>query len=182
MEIFGELDHRLSVVKRWPILHTIQTQSVAEHAFNVSRIALRIAISWFDVADHNDLYLIMRWALEHDDFEALTSDLPSMIKPYFDEAAAQKDHADLTGGELPIPQQIRDIVKLADKMEGYYFLAMEIALGNQFVRGQYAEEIGIIARYARKTFGPKISMKVDDWLFRIREEPLISIRYSRRGR
>lgn len=182
MDIFGDLDHRLSVVKRWGILHTVQEQSVAEHQFNVARIALRIAISWFDMQDKNELYLILRWALEHDDLEALTGDLPSMVKPYFDEAAAAKDHIDLTGGELPVPQEVRNIVKLADKMEGMYFLAMEMALGNQYCEKHYYEEFSIINRYARHTFTTPIAMMVDDWLNDLRENPPRSIRWSKRGR
>lgn len=182
MEIFTELDHRLSVVKRWPILHTIQTQSVAEHAFNVSRIAERIAFDWFKIGDGDVLYNILWWALHHDDLEALTSDLPSMVKPYFDEDKLAHEHSSILVPALPPSDQVRDIVKLADKMEGYHFLAMEVALGNQFVRAHYAEEIGIISRHTRKTFGADIGMKMDDWLYRIREEPLASTRHSMRGR
>lgn len=184
VEIFSELDHRLSVVKRWGILHTIQTQSVAEHVQNVSRIALRIAISWFNLQDHTDLYLIVRWGLEHDDMEALTGDLPTMVKPYFDEAAAAKDHVDLTGGEMVVPQAIRNIVKLADLMEGFYFIAIEIAMGNEYARNHYSQYFSEISNYAIKTFDPtlKIDMRVADWMNEMHVKGLRSTRYSRRGR
>lgn len=144
--IFGELDHRLSVVKRWGILLTIQTQSVAEHCFNTERIARRIAIDWFMIRDSDTLNVISQWALHHDDEEALSGDLPSMVKPYFDTFGFRLGY----GLEAAKPHEtVVQIVKLADKMEGFHFLCMERALGNTYSSEHFTMEWGIIDNYAK---------------------------------
>lgn len=184
MEIFSELDHRLSVVKRWGILHTIQTQSVAEHVHNVQRIALRIAINWFDIEDEKELYWLMRWALEHDDLEALTGDLPAMVKPYFDEEAVAMEHLDVGFDAIQPSSNVLRIVKLADKLEGYHFLAMEMKLGNQYVANHHAEEWGIIEKYITSTFDKDRVRGVLNgaWEFMRWCNTSISTRHSKRGK
>lgn len=179
MKIFNELDHRLSVVRRWGILHTLQDQTVAEHVHNVVRITIKIGAGWFKL-DHEELLTAIMWAHHHDDEEALSGDLPSMVKPYFDVEAFRADHADLLLVPMAVPEHIENIVKLADKMEGMYFLAMEIALGNQFAFSHFDEEFGIITEFSRK-FDRKVQLTVGDWLAELRY-PLKSTRHSRRGR
>jgi 5'-deoxynucleotidase YfbR-like HD superfamily hydrolase len=183
--IFNELDHRLSVVKRWGILHTIQTQSVAEHCFNVERIAIRIAVQWFGVNDKGDgwKWEIMKWAHHHDDWEALTGDYPTMVKPYFDEEAFEKDHADLIQRREPFDDQVKGIVKLADQLEMLRFLSMETKLGNSYISNHYMNlrhvEIPgtLLTRWpdrARELRGHIEDLALD-WL-------TPSTRHSRRGR
>ena len=142
MAIFDELDQRLSIVPRWVVLRTIQRQSVAEHCFNVERIAVQIAMEWFRIANVKELHEISQLALHHDDEEAITGDIPSPAKEPKSEAEIEED----------LKFVAYAIVKLADIMEAYWFLRMEIAMGNQYVAehafqtGQralaYAERLG----------------------------------------
>lgn len=180
MTPFTELDHRLSVVKRWCILHTLQEQSVAEHVHNVVRIVYRIAGPWFDL-NHQELLTAVTYAHFHDDEESLVGDPPAMIKPYFDSAAFRADHADLLTVDTDPPARIRNIVKLADKMEGMQFLAMELALGNQYVREHYKAEFGIIGQMVKERFDQPVYLKVMDWLSELDTWPPKSTRHSRRG-
>jgi len=184
--VFTELDHRLSVVKRWGILHTIQTQSVAEHMFNVERMAVRIARDWFKVTDPSLLFEISQFALHHDDLEAISGDIPTMVKPYLDEVGLERDHADL----VPVPvvpgNWMRGIVKLADVLEGFHFICMEEKLGNTFVRAhfdRYPSEIWAVAEkyFPKGTADAKMVWpNLDDTMAHMTTYK--STRHSKRGR
>lgn len=180
--IFGELDHRMSVVKRWGILHTIQTQSVAEHVFNVERIAVRIAKWWFNISDEASLWLIALWAHHHDDPEVLTGDLPPMIKPYFDSDAFEMDHADLVKLRAPDGGWVRKIVKLADKLEGYHFLCIENQLGNNYAVNHLEAEWPIVTALVEEYWPGDDTMQNN--VMGLMTEMLgeRSIRHSKRGR
>jgi 5'-deoxynucleotidase YfbR-like HD superfamily hydrolase len=180
--IFTELDHRLSVVKRWGILHTIQEQSVAEHCFNVAKIAYRIAWHWFNIHDTATLYAILGWAHEHDNLESLMGDPPTMVKPYINEELMAADHADLIPNYKPESEQVRNIVKLADMLEGYHFICMEMALGNTFVSNHFDNYFTEIQGFVadkwpnNKWLSDKVHDLMGDWI------ALKSTRHSRRGR
>lgn len=135
-EIFGELDARLSWVHRWVVVNTIKKQSVAEHCFNVERIATRIAEEWLEITDVVRLYNISQLALHHDNDEAITGDLPSPSKWVLSEEWVDEHSGLWYNRDSPE----REIVKLADKMEAYWFLSMERKLGNQYIEG-YLQEI-----------------------------------------
>lgn len=147
MAIFSEMDHRLSIVKRWSIVHTIQQQSVAEHCFNVERIAIRLARDWFNFEDQTDLFKVSQYALHHDDFEAVSGDTPSTVKRYFDVERAEKEHADIIPKYEKPHILIQHIVKMADRLEWYWFLSMEMALGNRYVEEYRTELYGIIHQF-----------------------------------
>ena len=131
-DIFCELDQRLSLVPRWVILRTIQKQSVAEHCFNVQRIAIKLA-PHFGIVDMDEMFALSQAALHHDDDEAVTGDIPSPAKPYFH---AREKGIDV--GARPwytdAEDHIKAIVKLADLLEAYHFLAIEWHMGNFYVR------------------------------------------------
>lgn len=181
--IFNELDHRLSVVKRWGILHTIQQQSVLEHIANVARIAYRIAVQWFDMGNPSDLLDIVMYALHHDDLESVMGDPPTMVKPYIDERQMALDHADLVP-PYDIRPLLRRIVKLADLLEGYHFICIERLLGNRFVENHFVNYRKEIYEYVYNTWDldganriwPLVQEVMDDMAENISE------RHSKRGR
>lgn len=180
--IFNELDHRLSVVKRWAVLQTITEQSVLEHTANVARMAYRIAVQWFDMKDPSELLDIVMWSLHHDDLESVMGDPPTMVKPYIDEAAMARDHADLVP-PYPVHPELRKIVKLADMLEGFHFICMERLLGNKFIENHYTSywsEIGTLIEKSWPDDPDFIKSKVFGVMYDMAED--ISERYSKRGR
>lgn len=171
--IFNDFDKRMSIIQRWSIIHTIQKQSVAEHCFNVERIAVRIAQQWFSINDISDLFEISQWALHHDDLEAVTGDVQSPVKPLFDEAAAEKLYP-----EVPIDhpaQWVKDIVKLADIMEWTVFALYEQSLGNRFIDDfvdyhcKHVREFAAGERFTKHWSG--LELKVADWICAMRKNP-----------
>jgi 5'-deoxynucleotidase YfbR-like HD superfamily hydrolase len=176
------LDQRLSVVPRWVILPTIQKQSVAEHCFNVERIATRIALEWFEFGDEIGAKMgaISQWALHHDDDEALTGDIPSTAKGYItiDPKLAE------TNGITTLAKkayhtndpEVKHIVKLADLMESYWFLAREFQMGNKYIEVHRHEVFGRVQDYAHEHFDDKIAEHARQWMIRVRTE--VSQRYD----
>jgi len=172
-EIFTDFDKRLGIIPRWTIVHTIQKQSVAEHCFNVERIATRIAKLWFDVDDAEGLYAISQWALHHDDLEAVTGDIQSPVKPLFDETAAEKLYP-----ELPIRHpspMVKDIVKLADIMEWVVFALYEQQLGNKFIDDFVHHHCRHVVKFAEERFTTHNTEHVVDevrnWVYRMSTNP-----------
>lgn len=181
--IWSDLDHRLSVVRRWGTTQTIHHQSVAEHIFNVERIAVRIAREWFDIRDCGELYLIAKWAHHHEDLEAISGDFPSMVKPYLDEDAMANEHADVLPGVKPDNDDVRKIVKLADMLDSMWFLVVEKKLGNNYLDHHVEYEPTRILQYVEKTWGyndVKLLKKVNYAITQMFEEA--SVRHSKRGR
>jgi 5'-deoxynucleotidase YfbR-like HD superfamily hydrolase len=162
-DIFSEMDARLSVISRWVVVNTIKRQSVAEHCFNVERIARRIANDWFDGNEVN-LDRVSQMALHHDDDESVIGDIPSPAKDVLSERYLDS----VARAWYNVPCLEHDIVKLADKMEAYWFLAMESKLGNTYI-DDYRREIKDKVLVAAQKFGPIVEGYAVHWLARIDE-------------
>lgn len=139
MTIFGELDYRMSVVKRWGVVQTIRTQNLAEHSFNVAvitdRIVTRLNRKFRDDPPLDNLAAI-RYALHHDRKESITGDFPSYAKVFVNEEGIvsrvpKYEDADFED-DGPGPR-IKFVVKCADYIDACVFLRMEISLGNRSV-------------------------------------------------
>ena len=104
---------------------------MAEHCFNVQRICINIA-PWFGINDVLELFLLSQAALHHDDFEALTGDIPGIAKHYI---AVDESGVD-TGSRVwydSAGDKVKSIVKLADLLEAFHFLAIESQMGNWYL-------------------------------------------------
>ncbi len=146
--MISELEYRLQTVPRWGIVRTIQKQTVAEHSFYVALIAPRIAIKLYrwSPADPR-MYDLHRYALLHDQLEAVTGDVPAIAKTCVDEqriAAMFGDHIE----EDPLADdELRAIVKVADLYETARFLATEMSMGNIGVRHVFIDVCDKLASF-----------------------------------
>ena len=120
-------------VKRYHTWKTIQTQSVAEHSWNVARILM---VLWTDAPAE-----ALRYALLHDAGELSTGDAPFPIKKdnpvlkremdRLEEAACEEMGLTLLMETTP---EWRWRVKLCDMLEMWEFGLEEVALGNLYAR------------------------------------------------
>lgn len=130
-----------SLVKRWSIVRTLQSDSVAEHSFFVSFYALQIArlIGW-----DGPLADLQFYASMHDIEECVTGDILGPVKrgivdpERFEDFAvdAMRVHLPLIGRQIrtilesPRGPDIKAIVKVADKVDAVIYLTIEIEMGN----------------------------------------------------
>lgn len=119
-------------VDRWHIVHTVKHQSLAEHQWGVSVIAMHLA-ELMKVADR-EIILILQHALLHDIEEIETGDIPSpykeelkkngWISPKSQEGVAGMVPTPSSTGEDGPPVDgdvIRDVVRAADLIETYWW-------------------------------------------------------------
>lgn len=131
----------LADVPRWAIIRTIRSQSVAEHQFQVARIAIKLwdqLLGELRPRDYACKCMMIEYALTHDDDEVVTGDIPSNAKK--------------TGGVIVKHKYIKNgvfdwvakFVKIADVIEGLLFIEEEIRMGNSTLknlRGKNVEEV-----------------------------------------
>lgn len=141
-----------SIVKRWSIVRTLNTDTVAEHSFYVSFYALQIArlVNW--PGPYADLTFM---ALMHDVEETFTSDIISPVKKQIVDPDAlsnfvseqMKERMPLVEAQLQAiadsmwGSSIERIIKVADKTDACLFLILEQRVGNVVLRPLYDDAL-----------------------------------------
>lgn len=126
-----------SVVPRWSIIWTLTRDSVANHSFFVTFYAREIAvlIEWQGYLDD-----LMYMALVHDLEETATGDVVSTVKAeiiddkraaaYIDRKMRERMPFVADDMEAMGSEEIKRIIKAADKLDALIFLMVERRLGN----------------------------------------------------
>ena len=110
----------LSHVPRWSIVRHVIPQSVADHSFRMTVIALELAHR-LGVPTHAEFILA---CLYHDGPESRTGDIPSSAKRLILNGGSDSGFVDWN--PYPQPGQLLEdqlvVLALADKIEGYTFI------------------------------------------------------------
>jgi 5'-deoxynucleotidase len=143
---------RMRFIRRWGLMHNFYPENIQEHSLRVATIAHALALIGNRLYGRNyDADRAAALGLYHDASEVLTGDLPAPIK-YHNEAirdayqsVEQTANERLLGmlpGELapdfapyfrpqPEDQELRQLVKHADKLCAYLKAVEELRAGNQ---------------------------------------------------
>jgi 5'-deoxynucleotidase YfbR-like HD superfamily hydrolase len=113
--------YRLYQVKRFHMIRTNHSQSVAEHSYLVTAIAMEIA-NRMEINDTN----IIKCAILHDRHEVITGDIPTQVKNDDNRRLEHEVDQEVLTLLERMNSTERAIVKLADIMEGIVFLSKEI--------------------------------------------------------
>lgn len=125
---------RASHVKRWHIVQTANSQSLAEHTYNVTVISgsLAAAMQWPGLLHDSERLKLVMWAMNHDLIEVRTGDMPTPFKRALEDAGGKKALVDAEDridpdqagkARLVKGTPIEMIVKLADQIEAIWWLA-----------------------------------------------------------
>ena len=112
-------------VSRWSMVGTDKESNVASHSFNVAMIAVAI-YSRIPPEFQAHSYAEVSWyALIHDVREAYTGDIPTPTKEKMRKAGFDPDMIDPASeeDELPAPQFLRTVTKVADLVENAAFIS-----------------------------------------------------------
>jgi hypothetical protein len=116
---------RLSSVKRWHMIDTHRTQTLAEHSANVALLVYTIIITapvgWFSDAHYSAVV-----ALTHDIAESFTGDIPSHTKRNMDRSAIDdlEDKVTPVSFKFAIDENTKQLIKLCDLADGIRFIRL----------------------------------------------------------
>ncbi|MBP7546380.1 MAG: 5'-deoxynucleotidase [Corallincola sp.] len=180
---------RMKLIRRWPLMRSVQPENVQEHSLQVAMLAHGLATiknRLFDGQVNADRVAVL--ALYHDATEVLTGDMPTPVKYHnpdiarefkkIEEAAAQRLVAML-------PAELRDdfapligahdhsaelaLVKTADTLCAYLKCLEEAAAGNrEFVQAEQRLLEALQQRmtpeldYFLNRFGPGFKLTLDE--------------------
>ncbi|WP_428239920.1 5'-deoxynucleotidase [Gynuella sp.] len=143
--------NRLSLIKRWGLMHNTVSENVMEHSWQVATIAHTLGVIGKDIFDKEyQPEMIATAALYHDCSEIITGDMPSPIKYYSgvitDAYKAIENEAEQQLlGLLPeklqpafkrflihenIAPHVKNLVKAADLISAYLKCQQELDRGN----------------------------------------------------
>ena len=179
---------RMRFIQRWALMRNTAPENVQEHSHQVAVLAHALAVIRNEkFGGHLDPGAVAAAALYHDASEILTGDMPTPIK-YHDpairaaykdvEAVASRKLLDLLPPELqnayrPIlleeDEEIRRVVKAADKLSAYIKCVEELKAGNNEFRDAAAQTRRALesydlpeVRYFLDTFLDSFSLTLDE--------------------
>ena len=184
--------NRLSLIKRWGLMHNTVTENVMEHSWQVATIAHALAVIGRDIFNkHYQPERIATTALYHDCSEIITGDMPSPIKYYSDTIAdtykiieneAEQQLLKLLPKKLQpefknflihcnITPEVKAIIKAADLISAYLKCQQELDRGNREFKTA-SEEIEQVIRkldlqevdYFMATFVESYQLTLDELL------------------
>lgn len=140
---------RLSAVKRWGIVEMSRQQSVAEHSYNVTLVALNLvgASVGHKGFSKEDESLLLTLCLVHDMPEVFSGDIPSTIKGAFKEELDDWETTSFPAFSATNASvhkrnpNIKLVIKVADIMESIIFAeryCIDIRKG-RIIAGLYAD-------------------------------------------
>jgi hypothetical protein len=152
---------RLQAVKRWHMIETTRTQTLAEHSANVALLAMLIAAT-SPLESFSNPYSVAAMALMHDMPEAFTGDIPSHTKRH------------LTGidrlEEGVMPSELVLITPAATANDRMLLKMCDIADGIRFIRTHgvdatavHAQE-GLEAQLRERAYHAENGLKWSDTL------------------
>lgn len=140
--MFRYRERMLSVVTRWNVLPRLHNQSVAEHSFYVALYTDQLTriLKWND----HLRAVALSFALRHDMTEVITGDIMGPIK----RIAAHKKNLQLLEDDIhkelgPYYEDmaphysVRLVVKAANCIDEFFWLAQEVSMGNRAVIEMY---------------------------------------------
>jgi 5'-deoxynucleotidase YfbR-like HD superfamily hydrolase len=160
----------LNFVRRWNFYPTVRNESVAEHSFWVGFYVLMfILVKRGGKLEESDGNLVMA-AMLHDIEEAVTGDMPTLVKRYTDgwHKVVEKAMDELTGGDPMLDGVTRlkkissvgecePVIKIADTLA-----AMAYAKEQSTVQPVFAKIHAEIAAQLRRTEGfPELQTLLD---------------------
>lgn len=122
---------RAGHIQRWHVVNTVKTQSVAEHAYMVTVIAMELFQRVVGFDDPAEVNLLMAGALFHDAPEIRYGDIPTPGKRFIRERVGQDFFADMDRDLMPeipyvggtIPERLIPFIRIADAIEAYSWIS-----------------------------------------------------------
>ena len=180
---------RLKYIKRWNLMRNTREENVQEHSHNVAAIAHALCliannIYGKDISEKDAL----AYAVYHEAGEVITGDLPTPIKYFNDditksykkiEKYAENTLTDMLPEELrgdleryikgDVPEEVRKIVKAADRLAAYIKCVEEKSSGNREFDKAAVRTLKAIndmnmpeAEYFIENFLPSYEMTLDE--------------------
>ena len=180
---------RLKYIKRWNLMRNTREENVQEHSHNVAAIAHALCliannIYGKDISEKDAI----AYAVYHEAGEVITGDLPTPIKYFNDditksykkiEKYAEDTLTDMLPEELrgdleryikgDVPEEVRKIVKAADRLAAYIKCVEEKSSGNREFDKAAVRTLKAIndmnmpeAEYFIENFLPSYEMTLDE--------------------
>ncbi|WP_341504201.1 5'-deoxynucleotidase [Gallaecimonas sp. GXIMD4217] len=180
----------MKLIRRWPLMHNVQQENVAEHSLQVATVAHALTLIHNQLAGDNlNADRAATLALFHDASEVLTGDLPTPVKYYnpkiADEYKKIEDAAEarLVSMAPPLlrddfaalihqkdePARLKALVKDADTLCAYLKCLQELNMGNhefeqarKRLEAMLAERMNPAIQYFLDTFVPSFTLTLDE--------------------